>query len=240
MTTVGVAQTAAAKKTDVEHDGLKGKVKRITATDYTPVDKLGKITKGEEYPPSFGHTASEITVYNTSGYVVSIDVYGSWITIYKHDHYGRRIEENMYDTDDSTLVFKSIYQNDAKGNIIENKHYSDMELTFKYTYTYNEQGYMIESNCYQYSGHYESWSGRYYRDTVGTLSSKCICKYDDKNNLVETYNTIYENGVVSTINKSTYEYTKLDAHGNWAEKITYVGEANMPIVITERIIEYYE
>jgi hypothetical protein len=35
------------KKTDVENDGLKGKVKNVREISYDAIDKSGKLSKGE-------------------------------------------------------------------------------------------------------------------------------------------------------------------------------------------------
>ncbi len=37
----------------------------------------------------------------------------------------------------------------------------------------------------------------------------------------------------------TYKYTKYDKEGNWIERIQY-DEENIPTMVTERKIEYYE
>ena len=56
-------------------------------------------------------------------------------------------------------------------------------------------------------------------------------KFDDNGDLIE----FNDNGIVYY-----YEYKYKYDNYNWIEKITFIGEAKIPSIITERIIGYYE
>jgi len=222
------------KKTDWERDGLKGKVKNIVESNYAAVDKLGKIAKGDEYPPSFGFSNSVITTYDSAGNVIIGEYYAIQIFSYRYDDYGNRIENNNYSIEDSTLVMKIVYQNDIAGNAIEEHVYSDeysdvyhvkaLRLSTKSTHLYDEHGNTIETNRY---------------DEKDNLVSKTTYEYDKQNRIVKI--VVHNAGRGQPYEDiEAYSYSKFDSKGNWVERTTYYGKAREPVIVTERTIEYYE
>jgi len=94
----------------------------------------------------------------------------NFITHFKYNDNGNKIEESEYKFDGS-LIRKYIYKYDDKGNRIEISQYkSDGSLGGKYICKYDDKGNKTERSWYK---------------SDGSLDWKCICKYDYKGNEVE-------------------------------------------------------
>ncbi|MDR1552064.1 MAG: DUF1566 domain-containing protein [Prevotellaceae bacterium] len=159
------------KKTDLDRNGLNGKVYSIRTIEYNVIEKFGEITKGNIY--NYG----DLIKYDAKGNQIEMNSYysdGSLCSKYtfKYDAKGNQIEANGYKSDGS-LYSKDTYKYDAKGNRIEeNIYYSDGSLFYKYTYKYDDKGKQIEENRY---------------GSDGSLVSKDTYKYryDSKSNWIE-------------------------------------------------------
>jgi len=71
------------------------------------------------------------------------------------------------------------------------------------------------------------------RDIKENQEDKWIYKFDDKGNGIEEY--YYRPDGTST--KTTFKY-EFDSKNNWIKKIMYINEK--PVLVNERIIEYYD
>jgi antitoxin component YwqK of YwqJK toxin-antitoxin module len=209
MTTGSSAQTAPAKKTDWEKDGLKGKVKSIREITYEAVEKFGKLTKGEIFCDESGCFVYQ-RKYDTKGNKIEENRYYSNGSLddkytYKYDDKGNLTEENRYKSNGS-LDWKKTYKYDGKGNRTElNIYDSDGSLDREYTYKYDDKGNLIEENYY---------------NSNGSLSWKYTYKYDGKGNNIE-YN-VYEDGSLDS--KKTYKY---DDKGNCIEMTEYNSDGSL-------------
>lgn len=297
------------KQTDLEKDGLKGKVKSISINHYNAIDKFGRISKSiklnsdsiegdifikynndgfktdlitckksyefdneskaekmfiESYNFKYDNQGNnietycykadktlnykEIHLYNENGNEIESSSYesdGNLSTkrVCKYDKNGNIIESSSYKSD-GDLSSKLIFKNDEKGNKIELDSYSsDGSLNYKFVYEYDYKGNRIRWESYDSDNElYSKTSYSYYLNgnkadelynsgdsRYGFFIKYSRYKYDDNNNLIEYSDT--------DKNVETYSY---DNKGNWIEKITYKGEAKIPSIITEQIVEYYE
>ena len=143
--------TQAKKKTDVQRQGLKGKVKTLEHFDFhAKSDKAGKVEKGDL---SYKYTYA----YDDKGNLIEWKRKGSlvWSLVYKetstYNDKGNRIESKSYKAD-GTFLYKSTYAYDDKGNLIERKNYkADGSLDTKYVfeYKYDSEGNWIEKIKFQ-------------------------------------------------------------------------------------------
>jgi YD repeat-containing protein len=158
------------KKTDVENDGLKGKVKSKRYNYYDAEKKDNKIIKGRD---------------KGEGY------------LYEYDEKGNKIKNTDIDTN-GLLYSPTYYKHDEKGHLIEELSPSDsLHDGKRIIYNYNEKGYINEE--YEYIGDslktlkqkvsykYDDKGNLIERRTSGnkSLLSKNIFKYDKANNLIE-------------------------------------------------------
>lgn len=167
------------------------------------------------------------------------NIYDGKVTL-KYDSKGNCLEQCNYSPDGS-LNQKMIWKYDVKGKLIEEnnsislKNSDDLELeevakiykngltNDKTTFVYNEKGNLIEEKQY---------------NSDGSVASKANYKYDYMGNLIEEKWFVYSEGKISDKSTVHYKYN-YDTQKNWIKKIQY-GDQNIPEVITERIIEYYE
>ena len=137
--------------------------------------------------------------------------------IYKYNEKGDIIEENQVSTSNmSEATTNSRRKYDNKGNLIE---YVVWYENSKYYPLINEHNPVIK-DVFEYDD-----TGKRIREDV---------KYNDKGDIIEGLRHWY-----GDYYKNKYEY-KYDEKGNWIERITYEKDTRTPIILTERIIEYYE
>jgi hypothetical protein len=199
----------------------------------------------------------QINKYDTQGNIIESYEYNSkgdlsQKTIYKYDTQGNVLEKSNYNSEGN--ITKKIIYNDLesvcysygyrkgmaekdfyekynkKHNIIKREEYAHYDrkdsLCTKYTYRYDDREKLIEECHYSYKGCYGNTSdseikNSFIYDDKGNLTKK-ICEYQHREKEIKTY-----------------EY-KYDSKGNWTWKTMYEGEAKLPVIIAERIIEYYE
>lgn len=138
-----------------------------------------------------------------------------------YDDRGNLIQMDEYVPWD-TLNKKEYYKYDSKNNLTEKKGFmANGKFFFKYTYSYNDLGDIIELKTYLKS------------DT--TLDSREEMKYDDKGN--KTDDTRFMTDGTKNFDWK-YEFTEFDKEGNWVKEISY--SEGKPQAITERVIEYYK
>lgn len=204
---------AREKKTDVEKDGLKGKVKQVTLNCFYANEKSGEIIKEKKCDDN-----NYSVIYNEKGKKIELTVHSSgWRNekrLFKYDikgnlselhlfdadnkllskfidnrdEKGNKIETNLYDADNN-LINRQTYKCDDNGNEIEHNEYNSKNiLVLKHIYKYNGEGNQIESSAYT---------------PVGNFENKNINKYDDKGNRIET-NSYNAEGIIGS--KGTWKY----------------------------------
>ena len=241
------------KKTDWQINGLKGRVKSLTTTEYDATEKFGEPVKGGIKDK----TETTTKQFDSNGKIIPPKKGGN--TVYKYDTKGNIIEETTYGSDNSTILSKSVFKYDLNGNVIEAVNYnSEGTQTSKEINTYDLKGNLIES---KESGNlfngtinqgqeliskykYDSYSRIIgYSVNIGDseLASANI-KNDENGDVIESTTETF-NGFDA---KKTFKYT-YDAKGNWITKVSYSSSAYMNMkaeskadAIVERVIEYYK
>lgn len=188
------------------------KIKFYKETSYKVVEKNGEIQKGEivEDPIPFSPSSVKV-VFN------------------KH---GNKIEEFWYDSNGNILL-KNTYKYDRKRNIVE----QNGDFKKKFTYEYDEKGNKTKEIICDFDGGLIC-TITYVFDEKGNRTEKNV--YDSNGNLEFRYtykDDVKEKELSDTKNKYVYTY-KYDQKGSWIEKIEY--ENDIPKIITEREIEYYD
>lgn len=243
------------RKTDLQNEGLKGKVKSVRETPYRAIEEEGKIEKGEIMKSKSSRVAREIedmyanihVEYTLQGGRMTMESYKENNSLenkftYHYDEKRNKTEVKIYEENNS-LDAKLVYYYDDKGNKTEIEVYRENgRLEGKVIYTYDDKGDMIgmdfyEDNLIIYRFTYRNddkgnvIEGEFY---VGDIESKYTCHYDDKGSMIEQN---WYNSDGSLDSSHTYQY-QYDDQNNWIEKITYVNDK--PIEITTRDIEYYK
>ncbi len=187
-------ETKLQTNTDLEKDGLKGKVKSVVKLDSKVESVSGKIN---EVPGK-----KEIKKYDINGFLTEVSSY---------DEDGSHKESVNYILDNAGNVIEShetyrgkpynstLYEYNKKGELEEKLiKYSDGSRAYRIIYEYDNQGRRIRHE--EKKKGFIFWSGSDY-DTY---------KYDDHNNLIE--NVKYHNG--SFLSGHSYKY---DAGNNMIE-----------------------
>jgi hypothetical protein len=165
-------------------------------------------------------------------------------SVYKYDDKGNITEETQFDSD-GRLIKKTTSEYNKRGNLIKQAAYkSDGSLDAIWTSKFDDEGNKIEDDyfpegilnsktTYSNSGTTKKTESIYYnKDGKPTIRNYMI--EDHKGNWIEE---CHINPDGSLLNKTSTIYT-YDKYDNWVKKIEF--ENNIPISITERIIEYYE
>lgn len=183
----------------------------------------------------------EIYNYNSIGQkinCISYNLDGSLKEKYfwKYDNLKNNIEFSKYYPNGS-LRYKSVNQFDNLGNkIVEISYIGSGAMFAKYVYGYDIKKNIVKKSIYGYNNAlYYDYT--YDFDTNGNL----IYEFDSISQKINTYE--YEKNDKVKANENgfifSYEYS-YDIKGNWIKRIEYRGEAKIPALITERLIEYYE
>ncbi len=247
---------ALTKQTDLESEGLRGKVKCVTQDEYFAVKK-DKVLPGVRK--------------NENNFIA------------KYDLKGNKIEQSDYNAD-KKLIEKSKYLYDSEGNKLKKLFYdSSDQLTEQIKFKYDSQGRICESDSYNPNDilnfrallKYNSISNDIETDMMdakGLLMQKGKDEYDKNGFKVKTItyseteavtaSTTYENdssgnkklqkyyspeGAVNSEYAYEYEY---DSIGNWVKRIECLKEKYMEtesnkslrkgaITVTIRELIYY-
>lgn len=244
---------------------LKGKVKKITRTEFDIKEYLGDIEKTDII-------TKHILKFNEDGYCIKSDFYfvqSDNILKGKFDEYGNCIEQTSNNLD-GVLEWKIKYKYDEDGNCIEQKKYNEAgEMESKIKLKYDEYGNCMGQTSYNLDGELE-WKNKYKYDedgncieqnsynSDGELESKYKYKFDEDGNLIknelesnnlkttqkykydedgnEIEETFYRDGELKV--KFKFKYDEYDKENNWINRIRY-DESDTPFSITEREIDYY-
>lgn len=203
---------------------FRGKVKSVIQSEFSVIDKFGKIMKEEK--------DSEVELlFNIQGKLTEGKDRFTGDRIVKEYNDNNdvvRVKNYEYNdmTIDSTMV---IYKYDDKNNLIEQKEYESNNIIFNITYKYNENNQLIEE-CKYNTDDILNYQTMYEYDSKDNLLEKNIYLlnsdynrmtkevyiYDDKNNVIEE--NIHNIGRFSR--KLTYKY---DKEGNRIEYTEYEG-----------------
>ena len=215
-----VASSAAQqKKSDLEHSGLKGKVKTVKIEESKFSNKSAKPVEGKR-------VHIETQSYGENGMIVKsvrpederLNTY-----FYSYETNGNRIE--FVRTAHSSSRIKTEFTYDAAGNRLEEVQSGSEGLVNKTVFVYDSTGRPTEKSIYNKQGLFARRTYTYGAD----VNPKEEAEYDSKGGLV---------------GKQSYSYEP-DSTGNWIKRITFAhGTSNgkkyiEPATATYRTITYY-
>ena len=210
---------AQQKKSDLEHAGLKGKVKTIKLDEAKFSNKSGKPVEGKR-------VQLETQNYGENGMLVKavrIDAGMRGEYFYSYDAKGSRLE--LIRSSVSSSHVKTEFKYDADGNRLEEVQTGDEGLVNKIEFVYDSKGRPTQRRIFNRQG---LFARRTYAYGAGS-DPKEEAEYDSKGSLV---------------GKQSYSYEP-DSTGNWIKRITFsVGTINgksyiEPATATYRTITYY-
>jgi YD repeat-containing protein len=213
------SSTAQQKKTDLEHVGLKGKVKAVKVEEAKLSNKSGKAVEGKR-------VQLETLNYGENGMLVKsvrIDAGARGDYFYSYDASGNRLELIRNAVTQSRV--KTEFKYNANGNRIEEVQTADDGLVGKTTYVYDSKGRCTEKRLFSKQGMFARRTYTYTSDDNPSEEAE----YDSRGGLV---------------GKQGYSY-ELDPTGNWTKRITSReimrnGKAvNDPAEVTYRTITYF-
>lgn len=215
-----VAPTGAQqRKSDLEHAGLKGKVKTVKVEEAKLSNKSGKPVEGKR-------VQLETQNYGENGMLVKsvrFDAEKRGDYFYSYDSSGNRLEFIRNATSSSRV--KTEFKYDAAGYRLEEVQTGDEGLVAKVVSVYDAKGLRTERRMYNKQGLFARRTYTYGGDGNPTEEAE----YDPKGGLV---------------GKQGYSY-ELDATGNWIKRVTSAQgmingkPASEPAEITYRTIAYY-
>jgi len=210
---------AQQKKSDLEHAGLKGKVKTVKVEEAKITNKSGKPAEGKR-------VQLETQNYGENGMLtksVRYDAEKRGDYFYNYDSAGNRLEFIRNATSSSRV--KTEFKYDPNGYRIEEVQTGDEGLIAKVVSVYDANGLRTERRMYTRQGLFARRTYSYGSDGNPTEEAE----YDPKGGLV---------------GKQGYSY-ELDSSGNWIKRITSShGTSNgkpvsEPVAVTYRTITYY-
>lgn len=210
---------AQQKRTDLEHIGLKGKVKSVKVEEAKISNKSGKHVEGKR-------VQVETQNYGENGMLVKAvrydaDQRGDYF--YNYDSAGNRLEFIRNALTSSRV--KTEFKYDANGYRIEEVQTGDQGLVAKVVSVYDANGRRIERQMYNKQGMFARRTYAYGSDGYPSEEAE----YDPKGGLV---------------GKQAYSY-ELDSTGNWIKRITLAQgmsdgkPVSEPAEVTYRTIAYY-
>lgn len=220
---LGLVPVAAAvgqqKRTDLEHGGLKGKIKTVKVEEARLSNKSGTPVEGKK-------VQLETTTYGENGMLVRsvrVDAGARGDYFYSYDANGNRLELIRNAVTQSRV--KTEFKYDANGNRVEEIQTGDEGLVAKSTYVYDSKGRCTEKRLFNKQG---MFARRTYAYKTGDNPTE-EAEYDPKGGLV---------------GKQSYSY-ELDSTGNWTKRITSRDMVNNgkqfsePTEVTYRTITYF-
>jgi hypothetical protein len=214
-----VTAGAQQKKSDLEHAGLKGKVKSVKIEEAKLSSKSGKQVEGKK-------VQLETQNYGENGMLVKsvrydADKRGDYF--YSYDSSGSRLEFIRNATSSSRV--KTEFKYDANGYRLEEVQTGDEGLVAKVVSVYDANGLRNERRMYTKQGLFARRTYTYGADGNPTEEAE----FDPKGGLV---------------GKQGYSY-ELDPTGNWIKRTTSTlgisngKQVSEPAAVTYRTITYY-
>lgn len=184
--------SCSQKKTDVQHDGLKGNVKSIISCKYEYKMEYGQLKKTDsiienkiEYDKN-GYKTLEEKSYRSDGRAYIRTRYNYYktglvgekiegidnleYTVYKYDSNDSVKELLFYGADRSTLVGGCKYEKHDENTVIKNFYGDNGQHLYKYIYIYSDKGELVE---------------RKKINKLGDCEEKITWKYNLKGNCIE-------------------------------------------------------
>lgn len=206
------------KKTDLEHEQLKGRVKSVEVRLAMISSKSGVLRESNsEFLRSFKYDAKGMLLEK-----VFVEDKMKVRHLYSYDSNGGRIASAISNNGAKHLSW--FFQHDSAGNMVEEKEFND--------------GAVVSTTSYKYDANHNR-----IEETVNGLNMrlrKRVYSYDDKGNIQELI--MYMDSTI--IKKESYKY-EFDSAGNWIKRIASVSEHNSgkarsePVTVTYRTITYY-
>ena len=225
------------KKTDLDREHIKGKVKYMNVKTSSSDNKDGEFATYKfnengykmfviNYVRSFTKTYN----YDAKDQMIEIKEYPNGSkekTINVYNKFGNIIETKVFDVNE---VCNSIVDNnyDAKGNVNKSEMFAyidgERQLYATATYDYNDKGQLIQANF----------------DFI-IYSNQTAYKYNDKGSLIEEIKSGLDSdeyGDIFDLNDiTTYTY-KYDNRGNEIEQTIYDQDKKITNVITKKLVYY--
>ena len=207
------------KKTDLEHVGLKGKIKTVKVDEARLSNKSGQAVEGKK-------VQLETTTYGENGMLVKsvrVDAGARGDYFYSYDANGNRLELIRNAVTQSRV--KTEFKYDGNGNRVEEIQTGDEGLVARTTYVYDSKGRCTEKRLFNKQGMFARRTYAYKTDDHPTEEAE----YDPKGGLV---------------GKQSYSY-ELDSTGNWTKRITSRDmvsngkQVSEPAEVTYRTITYF-
>lgn len=223
MSLTSVLSCTNAPKSDLESDGLLGKVKSVTSVSYDAFDKFGEGNLQKAKPR---YAVIYVTSYDSLGNIAidkcfCMDEVKREYTTIKNDK-NQDVKWICYEDDDDTkMQYGHNYYYDEKGNIIKELDLKDGDVDI-FKNTYNDEGKLVSqiSGSYKRHWYYENGelvkftenfldvtesevfykNGKIYKDVRGS-DAYWLYKYDDYDRIVES--TMYKN---DNINKKSKQF----------------------------------
>lgn len=238
----GLIFSCSDKKTTLEVNKLKGKVKSVRLSEEHAIQRSGEITHQKDPTKA------------------------TYITESLFDKDGYETENNIF-TDSGGVFLKTVMKYDDERNRIESEtHNHDGDVTTIWKMTYEDDRQIEASNCdhlhetdkglglrrHSYYDRDDRLSKAVFSDCNGNEKQTLEYAYDDRGNLIEFRESF--NGGLSKITKYkynsedevieektddtiiTYRYEH-DKTGNWTVQYKFIG--GKPDVANVRTIEYY-
>jgi hypothetical protein len=210
---------AQQRKSDLDHAGLKGKVKTIKVEEARFASKSGTPVEGKRVP-------IETQNYGENGMLtksIRIDAGARGDYFYTYEANGTRLELIRNATSSSRV--KTEFKYDANGYRLEEVQTGDDGLVARIVSAYDSKGLRTERRMYNKQGLFARRTYTYAAD--GNPNEEA--EYDPKGGLV---------------GKQGYSY-EVDSTGNWIKRITSTQGSvngkpvNEPAAVTYRTISYY-
>jgi len=214
-----VASVGQQKKTDLEHGGLKGKIKTVKVEEAKLSNKSGKSVEGKK-------VQLETTTYGENGMLVKsvrVDAGARGDYFYSYEANGNRLELIRNAVTQSRV--KTEFKYDGNGSRVEEVQTGDEGLVAKTTYVYDSKGRCTEKRLFNKQGRFARRTYAYKNDDNPTEEAE----FDPKGGLV---------------GKQSYSY-ELDSNGNWTKRITSRDmvsngkQVSEPAEVTYRTITYF-
>jgi len=238
-------ETTAVKNNDWTNQHLKGMVKSIEGTSYTP-DSTGKIGEMDscciemmqfddkgyntmtQSKDSKGNIKSETTITHYDGGQVK-----EFVTMANGkkansfsidiDKDGKYTGARSYDSASKMMGYYTDLTEDDYGAVTGGiEHHADSSLKSSFKADYNK-GMQVNATG---------------KDSAGNVTSTYKADLDDKGNIVRETTTNVINGT-STTTITTYKYDNYDDQGNWTQRTT-LNEKGKATKVGKRKYEYYK
>lgn len=223
---------------DLDHAGLKGKVKTVFETSYDS-------SQNKEV------TSNDTTTYNELGYILSLSMHhkeGDLVQyfFYKYNQNGKVTEITIESKIDSAF-YKNLFTYDSAGILVATEYFKNGVIQKRNKFEYTHGGNPVE----------------YTYDSINTLTNKTVYTLNNRGNLLaeeETYDARSDNMIKETattykydaqnnpieiifhlenvfIGTNRYKHSLFDKNNNWLKEVCHKPDST--VTITERKIEYY-